>query len=188
MNFKLLSAILVLSVFVASCGDDDASSSLNYPVLATFSAVAEQGNMEIFVKSGGNVTELTADQTSADENEVFDDLSDGLTTVSYEFTSETEVTIYDSDPIFGDTSMASVVLRTDEFDIQQTLGSLTLTVTCLGDPTDFRIPSSAYYVDSPSGFSYSAVGLAIETLDDLKASLEEGDTLAYIPYNANFKQ
>lgn len=189
MNFKLLSALLLLSVFVVACGDDDSAPSLNYPITATFSAITDQGDMQIFVNDGGSVVELSADATTADNDEVFDDLSDGWAFTTYEFMSATEVTIIDLDPGFEDTSMANMVLGNDMFTLSQDFGGATFSFNFEGDPTDFKSPGSAYAWYSSDGFfDITANGVQIETLDDLKAGLEVGDTLAYVSYNANFKE
>jgi len=190
MKFKLLFTILALSVFMSSWGDDEGSiPSLDYPISATYAGVINQSEMKAYVSSGGTVSEISLDETTADEDSFFDDLESTSETVTYLFESETMATVTDSDPFFGYESSATVTLESDGFTIVQDFQGVMLTFNAEGDPTDFTIPGAAYNIDG-DGRGLAAVGPLFpgETSETLQATLEEGDTLVFMSYDINFKQ
>lgn len=185
---NLFSLLILSSAFLlVSCGDDEATINIDYPLTVKPTNVLVKEDLQIFVNNGGTVTAATAADTDLDENEVFTEIDTQPSFEQITFVSDTEATfLRDGDEISATYNISSGTIT---FDVTEEFfgAMISYSVVATGTPQNMAVQSQAYVLGE-DGFSLSSTGAIREDIEDLKSELEDGDTLVFLNYTEQYTE
>lgn len=190
MNFRILSAFLLLAVFASACGgDDDAAPTYEYPITASFVDVTDVSDLMIYAKENNQIVELTADQTTADDDDFFTTYETDPSFTKIIFEEEGVATFIDDDPFFGtDTTTATFTLSSDIINFTLDFAGFEIPFAAIGNPTAFSVPSQVTNWVEEDGSNFASQGFLQESIQSLQNGIANGDTIAVLNYVQNFAE
>jgi len=133
-NTLLMSILTIL--FLTGCKNDD-DDELTYPMNTVYQSV-EKEDIEVWTNTNGNITAVSLNETTLDEDEFFTvDIDESIPAASFNFISETEVNIIIDYGSVSDTLSGEYTYADDELTFPA------LGTTASGSPESFNIKGQA---------------------------------------------
>ena len=175
-------ALLASALFLTSCGSDDDSTptpSIDFPTTVTSQSIENLGDIMIFRKENGVVSEISADETTIDDDYDVTEIEASIDTLT-----------------FIDETTANYVTFGQELPVTYAISGEDLTFTVSpgfvvrgkGAPTDFNVESQLSIYESADGSSFSSAGAIRFSVASLQSDMADGDILLVMDYEERLAQ